>query len=208
MATVSSTAREAAGAEVERFASPPGRLLGLFIMVAGAVIGVLVVAQQPAEGRGFGFLCTAVVLVAWVVMVRPAVAVHEHGVLLTNMLRDTFVPSSKIERCRSTQTLRIAADGQTYQGLGITRSARSMMKENRTARASLFGGQAGADYLTAHRFANEEQTGGPYAEYVESRIEQLASDAKPDARGPVVSWAWPSAAALALALACLGLLFL
>ena len=50
-----------------------------------------------------------------------------------------------------------------------------------------------------HRFADQEQIGVSYTDYVATRIEQLRSTGKDDDREPVSVWAWESVTALVAA---------
>jgi hypothetical protein len=105
----------------------------------------------------------------------------------------------------------IRAGDDTFHGLGVSRSARSMMRDQRGERRGLlgslsgmsgtFGGGDGRDSPEAARraFATQEVEGPSYQEYVEGRIERAAHEAKPDNREPVTVWAPTAVAALAAA---------
>jgi hypothetical protein len=211
-------ADEAAGASVERFAPSVGRWLGYFGIAFGitAFIGALF-DDFPSQWQVMG-LGIAIGALSWIVLVRPAVALHEHGVVLRNMLRDTFIPASKIEAVKSSQTLMIRTEKTVFHGLGVSQSARSMMREQRGGQRSMMGmfggmsggfGSGGAATPTepVHRFANEEQTGSTYTAYIETRIEQSAQSAPSDDREPIVVWSAPACAALGAAIIFLVLLF-
>jgi hypothetical protein len=218
---VSNAAEVAAGPLVEKFAASFGRWLGYVGVLLGVVVvGAAVVSHPLDHWRviGIGF---AIGALSWVVLIRPAVALQEHGVLLRNMLRDSFVPSSRIERCRSGQTLLIRTDEQIFHGLGVSRSARTILRAQRGPMQGMFsmfggmtggfgagGGQGDRPPEPAHHFANEEQTGSTYEVYIETRIERAAQEAKPDDRTPVVAWASPPVAALVVAVLCVVALFL
>ncbi|MBA3264848.1 MAG: hypothetical protein H0T14_00540 [Nocardioidaceae bacterium] len=208
-------ATTAAGREIERFAAPAGRWLGFAVMGLGAVLVVVGFVGSTVIERNVGLAGTAAALVSWVVLVRPVAAICEHGVLLRNMARDIFVPASKIERCRVFQTLQVVTDQRHFHGLGVTRSARSMLREQRGPRLGVgFMGIGGAGAVptpghddTMHRLANEELTGSTYPEYVESRIMAMADAAKPDDRQPVSSWDVLPVGALGLAAAVIAVAF-
>lgn len=204
---MANAAVEAAGPVVEKFAGSAGRWLGYFGM-AVALLGVaaIIIDGPSAAWRGTA-AAVAVALLSWVVLVRPAVAVHQHGVLMRNMARDSFIPSGSIDRCRSSQTLMIRAGDETFHGLGISRSPRSVMREQRKGIApsgmsmlGMGGGAASADGQSeTSGFANQEVIGSTYAEYVASRIEQLRHDAKDHDAEPITVWATEGVAAVALA---------
>lgn len=207
---MSNAAVEAAGPVVERFAAASGRVLGWLGVGAGGLVGVASLVDDPVHdwaGAGAGL---AIGIASWLVLVRPRASLHADGVLLRNILRDSYLPFSAVERCRVTQTLMIYAAGQTYHGLGVSRSARSIMREQRGSTTALGAGPAlaggfgssrreQAEAEPVHRFANEEQTGGTYAGYVESRILSKANAVDDDGREPVVAWDWPAVAALVVA---------
>jgi Bacterial PH domain len=154
----------------------------------------------------------AVACIAWVVMIRPAVSAREHGVLLQNMTRDVFVPWSSIERTRAMQTLQVVTAGATYHGLGVTRSARSLLKEVRRgpAATSAFGGRAVFGDGFSPREPPLHQSGGSYQSYVEARLQDLAATRAGATAGlrPTVSWATMPVGAMLVAAICVALMFL
>lgn len=212
---------DAAGPLVEKFAATGGRMLGyvggglLVIVAAGAAIDDLVANRQLVLG------CAGFALLSWVSLVRPAVAAHARGLVLRNMLRDTCVPWSLIERCQVKQTLLVATGDQQFQGLGVSRSARSIVRGDKASagasqmRSSSFlgiggAGRSGFEASTPSRRANQEATGGSYTDYIASRILDLARRAKQDdeAAAPVVAWDRLAVAALVLGVMCLALIFI
>ncbi len=209
-----SAAHAAAGPVVERFAPSAGRFLGY----AGAVVGLVLAIGSAVAGvaANRGVLCfgVAVACLAWVVLIRPVAAAHENGVLLCNMLRDTFVPWSRIERLQILQTLQVVTPEATYHGLGVTRSARTMMKETRRPSAPVFGiggGMFGRGYTPSDAELRAAQHGGgtSYQAYVESRLQDLATTRQAGASPaqPVVSLAPLSVVAMAVAAICVALIF-
>jgi Bacterial PH domain len=189
---VANQAERAAGPVLEPFAGSSGRYLGYVAAAVGLVLVVLSMLGGVGDNRVL--LCFGLVIacVAWVVMIRPTVSAREHGVLLRNMTRDVFVPWSSVERARALQTLRVVTPGATYHGLGVTRSARSMLKEVRGAsRATPVFGGARFDSGPPARNQPLHQTGGSYHSYVEARLQDLATVRAQSTAGmrPVVSWA-------------------
>jgi hypothetical protein len=203
--TVPNAAEEAAGPVVERFARGPGHWLGWFGVAVGVVTAGASALNSLSNWREVG-LGAAIALVCWIVLIRPEASLREHGVLMRNMVRDAFIPASKIEACHTSQTLMVRAEAVVYHCPAISRSARSMMREKHGGRASIFGmfggGNAQAPGPTEYRQGDELQTSTTYESYVESRIMQAARDAKPDERTAVVAWAWwPAGGAVFSALA-------
>jgi hypothetical protein len=210
---------DAAGAEEERFSGTSSRVFGWVGVAAGAAICLLAVAGDPVRERKTVYVAVVVAVVSWVVLVRPSVSSNANGVVLRNMLRDTFVPWSKIERCRVVQTLQIATeDQQRFHGLGLSRSARSMVKKS-YGRTSLMVpgvmfGRAGRGLETATPKAPDRpmsqrvQDVVVYQDYVEDRISARARQSPDDELEPVVAWSLLPVAALAVAIVLLVLLIL
>ncbi|HSS68216.1 MAG TPA: hypothetical protein VLK34_06660 [Nocardioidaceae bacterium] len=196
MSAVPSAAEAAAGPLVERFARGSGQWLGWFGVVVGATTLVIATLNGWDNWREIclGF---AIAIVSWVVLIRPQASLHEHGVFFRNMVRDAFIPASKIEACHTAQSLMVRAEAIVYHCPAITRSARSIMREKHGGRAGvlgLFGGLGGSNAQAPsseeYRFGEEVRTSTTYASYVESRVLQAAQQAEPDDRTAVTSWAW------------------
>ncbi len=213
---MSNAATKAAGAEVERFAAPAGRWLGFAVIGLAAVLIMVGLLGDSVIERNMGLAGVAGALISWVVLVRPVASIRESGVLLRNMTRDIYIPAAKIVRCRVFQTLQVVTEDRRFHGLGVTRSARSMVREQHGPRfgGGLMGvggaggvlGGGGGD-TAVNRMANQEQTGGSYHEYVESRIMQMVASAKPDSREAVTAWDLVALGALGLAAALIALAF-
>lgn len=216
MGGMSNAAVEAAGAEVERFASSSSRWLGFTGIGVSAVLAVGALASDPAGNRQLILAAFAVAALSWVCLVRPVAAAHQHGLLMRNMVRDVTVPWSQVRRCAVNQTLQVVTDDDVYHGLGVTRSARTIMREQygRQSMVAGFGSrlistatETRDDSLRVHQ-ANQEQSGRTYTAYVESRIRDLASEAGSDERTPVVALAVMPVALLVAAAVCLALMLL
>jgi hypothetical protein len=175
----------AAGPVVEKFAATSGRWLGWLGIVIGVVVVGSAVVDHNASSLGTFAFGLAVGVVSWVALVRPRVTLHSAGVLLRNMVRDVYVPFSAIERTHAGQTLQVRTADKTYHGIGVSRSARTVLREA-GVRGSLnpmglipsYGGSK-STAEPEHTFAKQEQSGGPYATYVEQRVSSEA-DAAPD----------------------------
>jgi hypothetical protein len=213
---VSNAAVDAAGAEEERFSGSSGRLFGWVGVAAGAALCLLAVAVDPVGERKTVYGAVVLAAVCWVVLVRPSVSSNANGVVLRNMLRDTFVPWSKIERCRVVQTLQIATgDQQHFHGLGVSRSARSMVKKSYGRTSLILPGMMFGRVDRAFDSAREApdrpvsqrvQEGVVYQDYVEDKISVRARQSSADELEPVVSWSLLPLAALGVAVVLLVLL--
>jgi hypothetical protein len=208
---VVSEAERAAGPVVEPFAGSAGRILGYVAAAVGLLLAGACAFNGVAANRVLLCFSVAIACISWVVMIRPAVSAREHGVLLQNMTRDIFVPWASIERARALQTLQVVTAGATYHGLGVTRSARSLLKDVRRGAggASAFGGSAVFGGGFTPREQPLHQTGGSYQSYVEARLQDLASSRAKSTTGlrPRVSWAVLPVSATAVAAICVVLMF-
>lgn len=221
---VANEGARAAGPVVESFAPLSGRVLGYLAVAAGLLLVVGSLLSDPAANRGLIFFGVAMGLVAWVVLIRPLVVAHQNGVLLRNMVRDTFVPWGCVERTRVLQTLHVVTPEKVYHGLGVSRSARSVAKESRRGHAppspGFFG--VGSSGIFGRSFPAETESlhvqhsvGGTYQAYVESRLQDFvaaktrtgASTAQAASDEPVTSLAALPLAALGLAACCAALIF-
>lgn len=191
----------AAGRLTQKFAPPMGRVLGFVAIGFLAVMVVIAVVTGPGQSRDFVLYCAAFALIAWVALVRPWVTAFEHGLVLRNMLRDTFLPWSCVRRCRVSYTLQVATDSRIYHGLGVSKSARANLVQQSAKqgtsppKSSLFG-RVPPSSVAAAANLNQEVQGGNYFDYVEAEVERMASRAEPDdAATPLVVWSVPAVAA-------------
>jgi hypothetical protein len=210
---VPSAAEQAAGPLVERFTRGASHWLGWFGVLVGVITLVLAAVNGPSNWREIG-IGTAIAIVSWVVLIRPEASLREHGVYFRNMVRDSFIPSSKIEACHTSQTLMVRAEAIVYHCPAVSRSARSMMREKHGPRANVLGLFTGMGARSAqqeapkeYRFGDELRTSTTYEEYVESRVMAAAQAAAPDDREAVQSWAWASIAGVAFSLVAVVAMF-
>jgi hypothetical protein len=207
---------DAAGAEEERFSGPSGRLIGWVGVATGLAIAVAAgVSGDPVRDRKAIYFAVVLAAVSWVVLIRPSVSSSAHGVLLRNMLRDAFVPWSKVERCRVVQTVQIVTeDGRHFHGLGVSRSARSMVSKSYGRRWLLPGMTVGGVGGQTSRpspgglWGQGIREGMAYQDYVEHRLSERARQSPDDELEPVVAWSLLPVAALAVAVVLLVLLIL
>lgn len=186
----------ASGSLVEQFAAPAGRYLG-YVAVAFSAALLVVIAVEDAGIRAI-YAVSAVGLLSWVTLIRPAVSLHANGVLLQNMLRDSFVPSSKIVRCVVAPMLQVQTEDRRFVCVGVNRSAVSRLRERSGGRRGGFLPGAKLPEPEQPKYA-EVAKGGNYSDYVVTRILRAAADAGTDDREPVVAFAWPAVAALLVA---------
>jgi hypothetical protein len=219
---VTNAAVEAAGPEIETFATPAGRYLGYIVVGAAAVLCVLGLNSQGTDAFGLVGFCIAFAALAWVSLIRPRVTAHQNGLLLRNMLRDTFLPWAMIKSCRAAQTLQIGTRDKIYHGLGLTKSARQASREARQRDKSrtIVGPNLGmssmasaptmpanpTDGLMVNK-AQQEQIGGSYFSHAEHRIETLARQGAQKTVDREPKTVWDPVAIGGLVLAALGVIF-
>ena len=187
------------------------------------VLCLLGLKSQGTDAFGLVGFCIAFAALAWVALIRPRVTAHQNGLLLRNMLRDTFLPWATIKSCRAAQTLQIGTRDKVYHGLGLTKSARQASRE--AAPAGQRAGRSSAptsgcrsmasaptmpasptDGLIVNK-AQQEQIGGSYFSHAEQRIETLARQGASKTAGPEPKIVWDPMAIGGLVLAGLGVVF-
>lgn len=210
---MSNQAADEAGAVVEKFAASGGRSLGyvsvglLLIVAAGSAVAGVVANHELILAT------VAAALIGWVALIRPVVVAHAQGLLLRNMTRDTFIPWSKVERCAVQQTLQVVTPEGMFHGLGVSRSARSLMKTSSTMqmRGTAFlgfgGGGTFGSSADPSRRANEEASGGNYPDYISGRILDLGRRGKDVEAETVVAWDPLPVTAVVIAAVCVALAF-
>jgi hypothetical protein len=206
---VTNAAVRAAGDEVEKLPVSTGWWFGWLVVGLATLAVAALLAGDPVSDREAIAITLQVALVTWLTLIRPRVVAHANGVVLRNMLRDIFVPWSKIERCRVVQTLHVVTDEAAFHGLGVSRSARAIAKQS-YGRSSMvfpgsgagsFGAEAGPRAMTGSSV--HPPTEIAYQDYIENVIRDRARDARPDDLRPVTAWAWEAVAALVVASALL-----
>jgi hypothetical protein len=222
VSALESVAVEAAGPLEEKFATSSGRWLGWI----GVGLGVAIVVIDPFTGDTVNvsvlLLGVALACLSWVTLVRPRASAHRDALLLQNMVHDIAIPWPQIERCTVGQTLVVSTvEAERYHGLGVTRSARTQMREEygRTSMLFNFGGPKTTGQRLRQQsgpsMADGEYVGGTYTSYIESRIAGLASRGErggspvaPDGpRKPIVAWAPMPVVALVVTVLSLVLAF-
>lgn len=219
LSVLQSRAIDPAGPLIEKFATSAGRWLGWL----GVGVGVAMIVLDPLSGDTVNvsvvLVGVAVACMSWVVLVRPRVSVHQRGLLMQNMTRDISIPWRRIERCQVGQTLVVSTtEAEKFHGLGVTRSARTQMREQygTTSMMFNFGGRATGRRLQQDRgpsVSRGEWEGNTYMSYVESRVAGMASSGERGSSGdpadkPVVAWAPLPVGLVGVSLLCLLVAFL
>lgn len=142
---------------VLRFDATSGRALAVVALVvcAGVVLAVLVQPVGDATATVVAAATLAGVL-AWAVMLRPALWVTAEDLVMRNAFETVRVPLAAIERVAVSRVTAVAAGGRRFVSTVVHRSLRTV--------------------VGAVRAAEPKQT--PYADVVEQQISQLAADAR------------------------------
>jgi hypothetical protein len=147
---------------VERFTVWGSRIIG-GLGVALAI--VVVVLGIPGIGDAYPPVayasCGLVVVVLWVSLIRPTVAVVGERLLLRNPLSTVRVPLAAIEQVIVRQWLTVSAGDRRFTSSGIGRSSRQALRDDRR------GDVSGVEIANLS-----------YGAIVERRIDRLAGEAR------------------------------
>jgi Bacterial PH domain len=151
---------------------PTGRYLVMVVLallVVGAAWGIF---QNPDEMITIAGWVGAVVLVCWVVLVRPRITARRNGLQLTNMVRDVFIPWERIDRVRAVSVFQVVTDEGTYSCVGVGRSVRAQIKaDDRYAnRPTMSGLMLGSSLSRAVGLGSRGDKGPGLPEYVEQLV--------------------------------------
>ena len=173
---------------VERFHPTSGRLSGFLGLGAAAVILVLAVAGWDT-GRALGVAiaaCLGAILV-WVALLRPAMWVTEHHLVMRSMLHTDRIPLGSITRVVVGQVVAVTAAGKRYLSPVVGYSARQTIK----AKSAGLAGTARTPTAT-----------DTYQVFVEERIRHLADEHRvlhgEQAETVVRTYAWLEIAGIAV----------
>ena len=182
-------AARAAGPLTEKFSASGGRWVGVAAVIMGVIVLVGAALDELDESWRMASLGVALALLAWAVMIRPSLAAHQKGLLMRNVVRDVLVPWGSIERCKALQTFQVATPEGVFHGLGVSRSARSVMRRevggNSVIGSMFFGTRFGQVERPSGRASEEVQSSLTYVDFVEARIATLADESTGDPQ-PVV----------------------
>ncbi|MGZ4438547.1 MAG: hypothetical protein ACXVW0_08625 [Nocardioides sp.] len=191
---------------VERFAPTSGLFLG-WAGLAFAAVAVVWVAFEvhTVTGLRVGLGAAVFALVVWMTQLRPRAAAYPRDLVLRNSVRDTHIPLHAVEEVTVRQSLQVYADGRRHVCIGIGRSAREQLKATRRRRQQTMGfSSRWQEFKGKAEMAGLDERAMTYATFVETRIDELAEQARKeqvrDSRPSDVrrTWAWPEVGALAV----------
>jgi hypothetical protein len=117
---------------VERFHPTSGRISGLLGLAAAGVVLVLgVVAWDPGRPLGIAIIACLAAILIWAAMLRPALWVTEHDLVMRNMLHTDRVPLAAIDKVAVAQVLAVKVGERRFVSPAIGHSARAIMRAKR-----------------------------------------------------------------------------
>lgn len=187
---------------IQTFRPTNGAILGWSGVAVATVVALYVLVTDPSlRSVQLALALALAAMVVWVTMLRPRATAYEDTLVLRNMLRDTHVPLARIDSAVVRQTLNVWVGGERHVCVGIGQTARSMLRQR--GRGTVPGAGLPQHTETSGALAGSAiGAGGPYHQFVETRIEDLAREARRDQRGLGLEvrreWARPELAALGL----------
>ncbi len=167
---------------VEKFA-PNG---GTVISVIGGLVVLAVVLSWAFDMDRVPLWVPAVALFAGVVLytstVRPRVMVLGRDLVLRNMLSTVHIPLAAIEEMAVRQVMAVRVGGKRYVCAGVGRPLRQAMKGSAMQRAREGMGGLGGEIAKSWSddSAVVREPGMNYADFVESRIQELINKERLD----------------------------
>lgn len=168
---------------IEKFRSGTGRLsgyvaLGLAVAVVAPVLSDGYQSNEWKVLSGIAFFSYA----AWIVLLRPLVAITGGSLLVRSMLSDVRLPLASVEDVKIRQFLVVRAGGHTWSSTGLGRSRIQLWRLRR----------------------GQDDAGNRYADFVEQRIRAVSENARARAGIALLSdeqfhlasgirpaWSWP-----------------
>jgi hypothetical protein len=167
---------------VEKFA-PNG---GMVISVIGGLVVLALVGSWAFDMDGIPLWVPAGALFGGVVLytstVRPRVMIRGRDLVLRNMLSTIHLPLAAVEEMAVRQVMAVRAGGKRYVCAGVGRPLRQAMKGSSMQRAREGMGGLGGEIAKSWTddTATVRQAGMSYADFVESRIQELITKDRVD----------------------------
>ncbi|MFL6023452.1 MAG: hypothetical protein ACJ72O_08960 [Marmoricola sp.] len=185
-----------------------GPTTGAFTGWVGVVIclgGASSVISDPTTGRvRFALALGFAAVVVWSYVLRPRVIIREPATLLLRNAFSTWVlPLTGVTRVRVKAIMRVEVDGRGYDGIGVGRRVRNMVRGEVIKRGDGFAdaGRALGDPPRRPSKHPEVNTPEAIADLVTEQVLAAADRAREAGRevGPVQRhWAWVELGLLAL----------
>jgi hypothetical protein len=114
---------------VERFRPTSGRLSGvLALLLAAAILGIAVVDPEDGFSAPLTAVALLVAVLAWSAMLRPALWVTEHHLVMRNMLETVHIPLAAIEELAVRQVLAVRVGDRRYVSSVVGRPLRKVLR--------------------------------------------------------------------------------
>jgi hypothetical protein len=198
--------RHAREEPVERFRATSGRLVGSVSLAAvAALLGYAAVGMQSTTDLRLATGLVFLGVLVWVTQLRPRATAYSDVLHLQNSLRDATVPLVAVDGVTVRRTLNVWVGDRRYVCIGIGTPLRQMVGVRSRGPSSLLGWDRLEAYTEEATPPLPDQSATSYPDYVETRIADLAEDARrraalrpgTTAPPPRETWAWPEVVALA-----------
>lgn len=202
------------GEGIEKFGPNSGRFVGWLTMIFVGAGAAVALADGWHDSDPAVLAALAVVaLLAWAVLLRPAMYTDGEELELRNPFQSIFVPLAAIEAVTSRLVFVIMTDDDVFRSTAVTTKRRALLRQSHGAgpdgKLSNPGGLQDPNTGLGSQGSFADDKGVEYGLMVEDRIMRLAADAR--ARGLTVTdvrreLAWPILGGLAV-LTLLGVVF-
>jgi hypothetical protein len=191
---------------VERFRATSGRIVGsVSLAVVAALLVYVALGVQTATGLRLATGLVFLGVLVWVTQLRPRATAYPDVLHLQNSLRDATVPLVAVDRVAVRRMLSVWVGDRRYVCIGIGTPLRTMVGIRSRGPSSLLGWDRLEAYTEEATPPHPDQSATSYPGFVETRIADLAEDARrraalrPGATAPPPreTWAWPEVVALA-----------
>ncbi len=191
-------------APVERFKPTSGLFPGVVGLLFVAVgIGYVALEVHTVTGLRIGLGLAFLGLLVWVTQLRSRATAYPDTLILKNSLVDTSVPLCLVEEVSASRTLNVWVGDRRYVCIGIGQPMRTMLKGERRNTQGI-GMRGLQDYAESANRPAPDQSATAYEDFVVTRVEELAEQAKKSAAGVATdlrvqrSYAWPEIVGLVL----------
>jgi hypothetical protein len=191
---------------VERFRATSGRVVGSVSLAAVvALLGYVAVGMQTPTGLRLATGLVLLGVLVWVTQLRPRATAYPDVIHLQNSLRDATVPLVVVDGVAVRRMLTVWVGDRRYVCIGIGTPLHKMVGVKSRGPSSLLGWDRLEAYTEEATPPLPDQSATSYQDFVETRIAELAEDARRRAAlrsgspipQPTRTWAWPEIVALA-----------
>lgn len=166
--------------EVHRFRASNGRVLGVLGVVVCVVVAGALVLSEPTHVVVPGVLaCGFALALVWMAMLLPSVSATDSDLHLRNLFESVSIPLASIDTVTVRRYLLVRSGGKRYICPAISRSLRKSVRAEMKWRAQpMMSASNVLDRIGAGPDGAPDAARGQdlaYADFVEQRIQQLAS---------------------------------